>query len=155
MKSTILICLIFLAFGARADTNSLLVEVIELRGRVSQLENEVAKLKAKAQQPNMDQAGLLARPTVKVESAEMKTVEVSEWSYVNAYNLRVKNTANLPLKVDLCVQFYDAQGFTVSESTEYNVVFQPNETRAIHGQGMVRTPAAATVKGVRAKVFYK
>lgn len=149
------------ASAASASTNIPLVEIIELRQRVLRLEQDVATLqmqlsnRAPANVVEGSEPRIMDVSMIKIESAAAKVMEANDvyWNY--AYNLRLKNTSTAPLKIILDVQFYDAQGFTVKEKAEYNLVFAPNETRMISGIDLVGTPAAATVKGVRGRIEYK
>ena len=104
-------------------------------------------------------AAIAAEPTPTAGGAELAIVDVDAritestdvWSRF-AWKLTLRNGLSNAVEVNATIEFLDADGFVIDDTTEYGLVVPSGETREFTGYDLLDASIAPNVKGVKAKL---
>jgi len=92
------------------------------------------------------------QPDIEIVSVRAEALETGsiEWKY--GYTLKLRNNTIRDARVDLKIEFVDAQGFTVDDDLLNGAFVPANSEREFHDFDMLKAALAEKVKTVRAEL---
>ena len=84
-------------------------------------------------------------------AATWKVTEKNQTWWRVAYQVQVRSGGNTASTRTIGVKFLDSEGFEIDDERIYNASVPPGETKTFTGSALIKVPAAANVKSIKAE----
>lgn len=105
----------------------------------------------------MDESGVFPskRETAvgfKIIDIDSKVTEAnSTWSKFS-WKAEVENVLSSPITIDVTMEFLDAEGFVLDDSTKYNVYIRPHQIKIVTDYTLIKAGVAPKIESINAHV---